>query len=66
MLFKSHQIHPEEAELRMIPNIETELSDEDTLQVLRVIEALEDLDDVQSVYSNLSISDSVMAQLEEA
>lgn len=59
-------IHPEEAELRMIPNQETELNDEDTLQVMKVIESLEDLDDVSSVYSNLSISDSVMAQLEEA
>ncbi|HSQ27831.1 MAG TPA: YebC/PmpR family DNA-binding transcriptional regulator [Anaerolineales bacterium] len=59
-------IQPEEAELRMIPNQETELDDEDTLQVMKVIEALEDLDDVSSVYSNLSLSDSVMAQLEEA
>lgn len=59
-------IQPEEAELRMIPNQETELEDEDTLQVMKVIEALEDLDDVSSVYSNLSLSDSVMAQLEEA
>jgi YebC/PmpR family DNA-binding regulatory protein len=59
-------IHPEEAELRMIPNQEMELSDDDTIQVMKVIESLEDLDDVADVYSNLSISDSVIAQLEEA
>ena len=29
-----------------------------------VIEALEELDDVQQVYSNLDISDEVMAQYE--
>jgi len=59
-------IHPEEAELRMEPTNEVELSPENTMQVLKVIEALEDLDDVQDVYSNLSISAEVMAQIEEA
>lgn len=59
-------IHPDEAELRMIPNQEMELADDDAIQVMRVIENLEDLDDVSSVYSNLSISDSVLARLEEA
>lgn len=59
-------IHPEEAELRMIPNQEMELNDEDTIQVMKVIEALEDLDDVSNVFSSLSISDSAMAKLEEA
>lgn len=63
---RSANIKPEDAELRMIPNNETELSPEDTLQVLKVIESLEDLDDVQDVYSTLSISAEVMAQLEEA
>ncbi len=61
---KNLGIQPEEAELRYVPTNETELSDEDTLQVYRVIEALEELDDVQNVYSTLSISDSAMARLE--
>jgi YebC/PmpR family DNA-binding regulatory protein len=60
------QIHPEEAELRYSPSNEVELSQENTLQVLRGIEALEELDDVQNVYSTLSLSDDVIAQLEEA
>ncbi|MCS6907402.1 MAG: YebC/PmpR family DNA-binding transcriptional regulator [Anaerolineales bacterium] len=58
--------HPEEAELRMIPNNEVELPPDETIQVLKVIEALEDLDDVQTVYSTLAISDEAMAQLEAA
>lgn len=60
------KIHPEEAELRYSPNNEVELSQEDTLQVLRGIEALEELDDVQNVFSTLSLSAEVIAQLEEA
>jgi len=63
---KSSKIDPEEAELRMMANNETELEDDETIQVLRMIEALEELDDVQNVYSTLSISDSAMAQLETA
>jgi YebC/PmpR family DNA-binding regulatory protein len=60
---KAAGITPEEAELRFIPNMETELADDHTMQVLRVVEAVEDLDDVQDVYSNLAIPESVMAQL---
>ena len=63
---KSAGIHPEEAELRMFPNNEVELSTEQSLQVLRLVESLEELDDVQDVYTTLSISDEVMAQLEAA
>lgn len=63
---KNAHIHPEEAELRFSPNNELELEPEHTLQVLKTIEMLEDLDDVQTVFSNLAISDEVLAQLEEA
>ena len=63
---KNTNIDYDEAEIRMIPNNEVELSPEDTVQVLRVIEALEELDDVHTVYSTLSISDEAMAQLEAA
>jgi transcriptional/translational regulatory protein YebC/TACO1 len=63
---KAAGIEPEEAELRMFPKNEVELDKGDALQVLKVVEELEELDDVQDVYSNLSISDEVMAMLEEA
>ena len=55
---------PEDAELRMLPNQEMELSVEDTLQVMRTIDSLEELDDVQNVFSNLKISDEAMAALD--
>jgi YebC/PmpR family DNA-binding regulatory protein len=61
---RAANIHPEEAELRMVANQEMELSPDETLQVMRCIETLEELDDVQNVYSNLHISDEVMASLE--
>jgi YebC/PmpR family DNA-binding regulatory protein len=63
---KSAKIEAEEAELRMTPVNETELDDDDTVQILKMIEALEELDDVQNVFSTLSISDSALAQLEAA
>lgn len=63
---KASGIIPEEAELRLSPNNETELANEETLQVLKLVETLEELDDVQDVFSSLAISDEIMAQLEEA
>ena len=63
---QSAKIQPEEAELRLQPTNEIELSPEKTVQILRVIEALEDLDDVQNVYSNLKVTDEALEQLEAA
>lgn len=60
---KEAGIEVEDAGLRMQANQETELSPEETMQVMRVIEAIEDLDDVQDVYSNLKISDEVLAEI---
>jgi transcriptional/translational regulatory protein YebC/TACO1 len=36
---------------------------ESAVKAVRLLEKLEDLDDVQTVYSNLDISDEVMAQV---
>jgi YebC/PmpR family DNA-binding regulatory protein len=63
---KAGGLTPEDAGLRMVPNIEIELSPEDTVQVLRMIEVIEELDDVQAVYSNMAITEEALAQLEEA
>ncbi len=63
---KEAGIEAQDAELRMIPNNETELGVEETVQVLRVIEALEDLEDVQRVFSNMLLTDQIMAELEAA
>src|SRR6266478_4743211 len=47
-----------------IPDTTVHVTDEATaLQVLRLCESLEDDDDVQSVYSNLDISDEMLAKL---
>lgn len=61
---RSANVQPEEAELRMVANQEMDLNVEQTMQVMRCIDALEELDDVQNVYTNLHISDEVMAALE--
>jgi YebC/PmpR family DNA-binding regulatory protein len=63
---KNAKIRPEEAELRMLPNNELELSVDDALQVLKVVDALEELDDVQDVFSTLKLTDEIVAQLEVA
>ena len=52
------------AELSMIPKNTLQLAPDQAIKVMRVIEALEDLDDVQQVYSNLDISDELMAEYE--
>ncbi len=57
-------IQAEEAELKMIPNQEMELSSDATVKAMKAIEALEELDDVQNVFSNLKISDEAIAILE--
>lgn len=61
---RTAKIQPDDAELRMVANQEMELGTDETLQVMRCIEAIEELDDVQNVFSNLRISDDVMAVLE--
>ncbi len=61
---RAANLHPEEAGLRMVANQEMELEMDQTMQVMRCIEAIEELDDVQNVYSNMRISDEVMAALE--
>jgi YebC/PmpR family DNA-binding regulatory protein len=54
------------AELSMIPKVTLSLDGKGTLSNMNLIDALEELDDVQQVYSNLEISDEVMAAYETA
>jgi len=53
----------EDAQITMQPKTLLSLQDTDTLKGVRILERLEDLDDVQEVYSNLEISDEVLAQV---
>jgi YebC/PmpR family DNA-binding regulatory protein len=54
------------AELAMIPKSLAELGEKETFQVMNLVERLEELDDVQEVYSNLDLSDEIMARYEAA
>ena len=63
---KDKGVNFETAELSMIPKTTMQLEEKETLRVMGVIEALEELDDTQQVYSNLDISDAVMAKYEAA
>ena len=51
----------EHAELSQVPKTLMTLGEKETLQVMHMIEALEELDDVQQVYSNLDISEEILA-----
>jgi YebC/PmpR family DNA-binding regulatory protein len=51
----------ESAELTMKPKTMVTPPSEDSVKAIRLLEKLEDLDDVQTVYSNLDITDEVLA-----
>ncbi len=53
----------EDAQLTMQPKAMLSLSEEVQVKGIRLLERLEDLDDVQEVYTNLEISDEVLAQV---
>lgn len=54
----------ESAEITMMPKTTIVLDQKQTFQNMNLISTLEELDDVQQVYSNLDISDRLMAQYE--
>ncbi len=51
------------AEVAMVPKTQVELPTDQAAQVLRLVEKLEDLDDVSRVYTNVQLSEDVLAQL---
>lgn len=52
----------ESAELAMVPKTTIQLDSKDALAVLKLMERLEELDDVQRVYTNLELSDDLVAE----
>jgi YebC/PmpR family DNA-binding regulatory protein len=54
----------ESAEVVMLPKTTITLDEKKTFQNMNLISTLEDLEDVQQVYSNLDISDELMAKFE--
>jgi YebC/PmpR family DNA-binding regulatory protein len=61
---QSSGINCASAELTMWPKNTLQLDVNAAIKVMRLVEALEDLEDVQQVYSNLDITDELMAQYE--
>ena len=55
----------ESAEITKMPKTTITLDEKQSLQNMNLISTLEELDDVQQVYSNLDISDELMARFEE-
>ncbi|MEZ4497009.1 MAG: hypothetical protein R2845_09585, partial [Thermomicrobiales bacterium] len=53
----------ESSQLMMKPKDLLSVSTDDALKAIRLIERLDDLDDVQTVYTNLNVTDDVMAQV---
>ena len=64
--FEGRGISLQSAEITLMPKTTIELSEKQALQNMNLISTLEDLDDVQQVYSNLDISDELMAAFEAA
>ncbi len=60
---ESQGLQVEDAQISMQPKILLALDESDALKGMRLVERLEDLDDVQEVYSNLDVSDDVLAQV---
>jgi len=56
----------DEAELSRFAKNEIELSVKETLSIMSIVEVLEESDDVDRVFTNLSISDAALTELETA
>ncbi len=59
-----HGLNLESAEVTMMPKTTIKLDQKQTFQNMNLITTLEDLEDVQQVFSNLDISDELMAAYE--
>ena len=55
-------LKPEQAEVTMRPSTSVSLDAENARKILKLLDMLEDLDDVQQVYSNVEISDEILAE----
>lgn len=62
-VLEAQGLQVEDAQISMQPKTFLTLDESDSLKGLRLVERLEDLDDVQEVYSNLEVSDEVLAQV---
>ncbi|WP_046322485.1 YebC/PmpR family DNA-binding transcriptional regulator, partial [Mycobacterium sp. UM_Kg1] len=54
----------ESAEASFVPSVSVAVDVEGARKVFKLVEALEDSDDVQNVWTNVDVSDEVLAALE--
>ena len=59
------EIEVEDSDQDFRASVEVPLGVEEAKKVMRLIDALEDSDDVQNVYTNMDLSDDVLAALDE-
>src|SRR5207245_11249129 len=60
---KKNNLTPVVAELTQLPKAPVDVDAEAGKKVLRLMEALDDNDDVQNVYSNVNISEAMVAEV---
>lgn len=60
---EKHHLKPIVAEIQPLPKVPVDTDPETGQRVMRLIEALDDHDDVQNVYSNLNVSEAMVAAL---
>jgi len=53
------------AESGFQPSVSVEVDADGARKVIKLVDALEDSDDVQNVYTNVDISDEILAQLDD-
>jgi YebC/PmpR family DNA-binding regulatory protein len=58
-----NSIKPEVAEITQVPKAPLDVDTETGQKVMRLMDALDDHDDVQNVYSNVNISEEMVAQM---
>ncbi|MBM3689358.1 MAG: YebC/PmpR family DNA-binding transcriptional regulator [Actinobacteria bacterium] len=61
---QSASIDYDSAEATFVPSMQVQVDDNTARKVFRLVEALEDSDDVQNVYTNVDVSDEVLAALD--
>ena len=58
-----NKIIPVHAEITQLPKTAVDVDHETAMRIIRLMEAIDDHDDVQNVYSNMTMTDEVMAEL---
>lgn len=61
---QSASIDYDSAEATFVPSMQVQVDEDTARKVFRLVEALEDSDDVQDVYTNVDVSDEVLAALD--